>query len=55
MIASLPPIDTGEVASSCYVGLDAPLISKLLDSVLEGCSLFNVDPFCFPLCHRGLA
>lgn len=55
IFAFLPPIETREVATSCYVGSDALLMIKLLDSMLESDSLFNVDPFNSPLCHGVLA
>lgn len=52
IFASIPPIETREVASSCYVGSDALLMISLLDSVLE---VHSVDPFYSPLCHGVLA
>jgi len=55
VFASLPPVETREVATACYVGSDTLLKIKLQDSVQEGHSLFNVDPFYSPSCRGVLA
>lgn len=55
LFASLPPTETRGVATSSCVGSEALPITKSVDSVLEGQSLFNVDTFYSPLCHGDLA